>query len=255
MKIAVIGALPHELKPLLKHVKAQRQLRAHAFPAALSKSHSKVAWYRATYLSHEIMIAQTGIGIRNAEDALTWILDAFNPDFLLSIGFAGALYEGARIGDLVMATSVSLVFGNSIKTIQIPDENGLRNGLGSGTSLRAGSFFTLETLMEKKAVKPLVPVDAAFPVCEMETFPLAELAQARQIPFLAIRSITDRLDEEIPSDFLEVTDSAGRYRTLKAAGLLLRKPQLIPMAAQLARRSRAASETLWHVFDSLARVV
>src|SRR5208283_2076103 len=209
MKIAVIGALPHELKPLLKHVKAQRQLRAHAFPAALSKSRSKVAWYRqlgfmrrprrqrgappasgypgvlrstsrratqrqrrytlegesvyhATYLSHEIMIVQTGIGIRNAEEALTRVLDAFNPDFLLSIGFAGALYEGARIGDLVMATSVSLISGNAIKTSQIPAERGLHERLGGRGNIREGSFFTLERLMEKKAVRLLLPSDAAF---------------------------------------------------------------------------------------------
>jgi adenosylhomocysteine nucleosidase len=244
MKIAVTGALPHELKALLKHVKSQRRLPTHAFRIT-----------QATYLSHDIVVVKTGIGTRNAKEALKWVLGAFNPDFILSIGFGGALYENASICDLIVATSVSLVSGNSVKTIQIPDENGLFNRLGSGTSVRAGSFFTLETLMEKKAVKPLVPMDTAFPVCEMETFPLAELARARQIPFLAFRSITDRLDEEIPPEFLKVTDSAGHYRALKAASLLLRKPQLIPMAAQLATRSRKASETLWQAFDSLARAL
>ena len=244
MKIAVTGALPHELKALLKHVKPQRRLPAHAFRIT-----------QVTYLFHEIVVVLTGIGTHNAEEALTSVLDAFNPDFILSIGFGGALYENASICDLVMATSVSLVSGNSVKTIQVPDESRLLDRLGGRTSVRAGSFFTLETLMEKKAVKPLVPMDTAFPVCEMETFPLAELALARQVPFLALRSITDRLDEEISPEFLKVTDSTGLYHALKAAGLLLRKPQLIPMAAKLATRSRKASEKLWQAFDSLARVL
>ncbi len=211
--------------------------------------------YRATYLSHEIMIVATGIGIRNAEEALTWVLDAFDPDFLFSIGFAGALYEGARIGDLVMATSVSLISGNAIKASQIPGERGLYERLGGRGNIRAGSFFTLERLMEKKAVRPFLPSDAAFPVCEMETFPLAVLARQRQLPFLAVRSITDRADEEIPPELLQVTDRSGRYQLMRAAGLLLRKPRLIPTAVKLAMRSGKASKNLWHAFDALARVL
>ena len=97
MKIAVVGALPHELKPLLKRVKLQGQMPTHASPTALSKSHSKEAWYHATYRKHEIVIATTGIGIDNAEEALTALLDAFNADFLLSVGFAGALYVGRAL--------------------------------------------------------------------------------------------------------------------------------------------------------------
>ncbi len=244
MKVAVAGALPHELKALLKHLTPQGLSRTRGFRIT-----------QATYLSHEIMIAMTGIGTRNAEEALKRVLEAFNPDFVLSIGFGGALYEDASICDLVMATSVSLISGSGTRTIQIPDEGGLLNRLSGRVSVRAGSFFTLETLMEKKAVKPFVPPHTAFPVCEMETFPLAELARERHLPFLAVRSITDRADEEIPPQLLKVTDSAGQYSSLKAAGLLLRKPQLIPIAAKLATRSRKASETLWHVFEALTRVL
>lgn len=255
MKIAVIGALPHELKPLLKHVKAQRQLRAHAFPTAHPKLHSKEAWYHATYLSHEIMIVATGIGIRNAEEAFTRVLDAFNPDFLLSIGFAGALYESARIGDLVMATSVSLISGNAIKTSQIPAERGLHERLGGRGNIQEGSFFTLERLMEKEAVRLLLPSDVAFPVCEMETFPLAVLARQRQLPFLAVRAITDRADEEIPPEFVELADSSGWQQFMRAAGLLLSKPRLIPAAAKFATRSHKASEAVWLAFDTLAQAL
>jgi nucleoside phosphorylase len=126
MKIAVTGALPHELKALLKHVKSQRRLPTHAFRIT-----------QATYLSHDIVVVKTGIGTRNAKEALKWVLGAFNPDFILSIGFGGALYENASICDLIVATSVSLVSGNSVKTIQIPDENGLFNRLGSRKFLHA----------------------------------------------------------------------------------------------------------------------
>jgi adenosylhomocysteine nucleosidase len=246
MKIAVVGALPHELNALVKHLNPQRQLRIGSFPVT-----------QGTYFTHDIVVALTGIGTRSAKAALESVLNAFDPDLILSIGFAGALYEDAAVCDLVAATSVFLVSGEFLKSIRMPDESGLLGRLHNGTSprLRAGSFFTLERLVEKKEVRQLVPTDAAFPVCEMETFPLAELALGRQIRFLAVRSITDRLDEEIPPEFLEVTDRAGHCRALKAASLFLRKPQLIPMAAKLATRSRKASEALWRAFDALVRAL
>jgi len=245
MKILVTGALPHELKPFLKHLKPQGQLPAGVFRVT-----------QTTYLSHEIMLAITGIGIHNAEDTVKSVLDVLNADFLLSIGFAGALSEGVRIGDLVAATSVSLVSGNSMKeTVLISDERGLLNRVGGNVAARAGSFFTLEKLMEKKAVRHFVPGDAAYPVCEMETFPLAVIALERQMPFLAVRSITDLADEEIPPEFVELVDSSGQHQSARAVGLLLRKPRLIPLAARLAARSHKAAEALWLAFDALAHAL
>jgi hypothetical protein len=89
----------------------------------------------------------------------------------------------------------------------------------------------------------------------METFPLAELARQRQLRFLAVRSITDFANEEIPPELLKVTDSSGRYQFMRAAGLLLSNPWLIPTAAKLGRRSIAASMSLWHAFDSLVNLL
>ncbi len=244
MKLAVLGALPHELKVLLKQMERRTHLADHPYPIV-----------QAGYLNHQIMAATTGVGVHKAREALRSVLDRFRPDLILSVGFAGALYEGATIGDLVAASSVSLVSGSDERTIQIADDGGLREKFCNRTSARTGSFFTLQTLMEKRAVKPLVPPTARFPVCEMETFPLAQLARERGLPFLAVRSITDRLDEEIPAEFLELAASSGWRQSVRASGLLICKPRLLPMAAKLAARSRRASRCLWHAFDSLARAL
>jgi adenosylhomocysteine nucleosidase len=244
MKIAVVCAFPHEWKAILKHLKPQRRSQIGAFRVA-----------HATYLSHEILLVMTGMGTRNAEEALEWVLRVLNPALVLSIGFGGALYEGAGIGDLIIATSVSLVSGRVLKTIQIPDASEMVDRLSGKTSIRAGHFLTLERWMDKKTVKRLSPPEIAFPVCDMETFPLAELTSQRQLPFLAVRSITDRADEEIPRALLKVNDASGRYRFLRAIFLLLSKPWLIPVAMRLGRRSRVASENLWRAIETLAGIL
>ncbi len=246
MKIVMVCSFPHEWKAIVKHLRPQRRFRAGAF---------RVAY--ATYLSHEILLVVTGMGRRNAEAALEWVLQfqAFNPELVISMGFGGALYEGARIGDLIMATGTSLVSEHVLKTIQIPDASGLFDRLSGRASMPAGHFFTLERWMEKETVKRLLPTEIAFPVCDMETFPLAELAHQRQRSFLAVRSITDLADEEIPRALLKVNDTSGSYGFLRAIFLLLSKPRLIPVAIRLGRRATVASENLWRAFESLARIL
>jgi adenosylhomocysteine nucleosidase len=244
MKMAVVCAFPHEWKAILKQLKPQRRSRVGAFRVA-----------NATYLSHEILLVATGVGTRNAEEALEWVLQVFNPALILSIGFGGALYESADIGDLIMATSVSLVSGSVLKTIQLPYASGLVDRLFGKTSIRAGHFLTLERWMKKETVKRLLPPEIAFPVCDMETFPLAELSRQKKLPFLAVRSITDRADEDIPRALLRVNDASGSYRSLRAIFLMFGKPQLIPVAIRLGRRSRVASENLWRAFETLARIL
>ena len=244
MKIVVAGALPQELKPLLNHIKQQGRFQTRTLPVI-----------RATHLNHELAVVVTGVGIRNAEEAVESALDAFHPGLILSIGFAGALYEGAAIGDVVVAASVSLVSQNPLKvTASLPVDVKLLEGRLDTMNAHLGTFFTLGAPTEKNAARALVPAGAPNPVCEMETFPLAELAQKKGIEFLAARSITDLWDEEIPSDFFAIAESSGARQRIKAASLFLRKPNLIPMATKLTTRSRKASENLWLFFDALARV-
>ena len=106
-----------------------------------------------------------------------------------------------------------------------------------------------------ETVKRLLPAEIAFPVCDMETFPLVETARQRQLPFLGVRSITDRADEEIPRALLKVNDASGSYRFLRAVFLLLSKPRLIPAAIRLGRRGAVASENLWRAFEAVVRIL
>jgi adenosylhomocysteine nucleosidase len=245
MNILVAGALFHELKPLLEHLKHKDVSPSSAFRIR-----------QAEYLAHQLVVVITGVGTSNSKEAVAHSLENFRPDLIISIGFGGALYSEAQIGDLVIAESIFLVSANSIKkTIPIPDHSSLLRGLDKDIGLKVGTFFTLEAPTKKEAVNLLVPAQLPRPVCEMETFPIAGLALERQIPFLAVRSITDLACEDIPFDLFSIPERGGDYRLISAAGVLFRKPQLIPMAAKLAIRSRKASKRLWQFFEALARIL
>ena len=131
MKIALFSAFPQELRRIKKNVR----------PVSLIDN-GKAGVYCAAHLSHEITMVLTGMGTKNAKRALDYVLSRQTPDFLLSIGFGGALYRGAAIGDLVVADRVFLVAHGVVDSVEPTREDRLLAGLSSNVTLRGGTFFT-----------------------------------------------------------------------------------------------------------------
>lgn len=128
-------------------------------------------------------------------------------------------------------------------------------GLQQKTAVRKGSFITLSGWMQKSKLKSLMPEKVPFPVCDRETVHLAKMSYRNNLPFFAIRSITDRLDQDIPEELFRVTDENGNYRLSRALRVLLFKPSLAVDAVKLARSSAIASERLWEAVKAVAEAV
>jgi adenosylhomocysteine/aminodeoxyfutalosine nucleosidase len=256
MRLAIFSAFPQELKCILKNFKPIKNLRRHPFSTFLTK-----------YLNSEIILVQTGMGTRNAEAAMKYILEEYGPDFILSIGFGGALYDGALIGDLVWASRVILVPEDILKglipssynmesyLLEVPDAGEIFSKLSEKVSMKEGCILTCERYIKKSEIKKHLSKDLSFPVCDMETFFLAKLSVNQGLPFFAVRSITDRADEEIPPEFLYVTDESRKYKLSRALSLILSKPKLIKDVIRTGRASTIASNNLWLVVKALTEII
>ncbi|HUI45932.1 MAG TPA: hypothetical protein VL122_08145 [Nitrospirota bacterium] len=253
MIAALFAAFPQELRHIRKnHPRAQNPENC---PSSLQgKQHPAC----------DIIAIQTGIGAANTETAFRRVLQERRPDIVMSVGFGGALYEDAGIGDIVWSFRSLLIRAERTRQSEhlpedaVPDSTlGRRLGkeLCERTAAREGSIITLSEMMTKSKIKKMIPGDLPFPVCDMETFYLAKLSQQNHLPFLAVRAITDRLDEDIPPELLAVTDGTGRYRFSRALGLLLAKPTLIPASVRLGRNAAKASKNLGNAVDSLVEIL
>jgi nucleoside phosphorylase len=241
-RLAIFSAFPHELKCIAKNLKPIKKLSRHPFITFLTK-----------YLNSEIILVHTGMGTRNAEAAFKYIFEEYRPDFILSIGFGGALYDGALIGDLVWASRVILV--PEYVLLEVPDAGEIFSRLSGKVSMHEGCILTFEKYMKKSGVKKYLSNDLSFPVCDMETFFLAKPSIEQGLPFFSVRSITDRSDEEIPSEFLGVTDESGKYKLSRALGLILSKPWLIKDVIRTGRASAIASNNLWHFVKAVIEII
>lgn len=253
MIAAIFAAFPQELK----HIRNNR-------PSAQNPQERPFSLQGKQHPLWDIIAEQTGMGAGNVETAFRRVLQEGRPDIVLSAGFGGALYEDAGIGDIVWSSRALLLRGERTPQHEhLPEDAVPDSALGKqiGEKLREraaareGSIVTLSGMMTKSKIKKIIPGDLPLPVCDLETFYLARLSHQNRVPFLALRSITDRLDEDIPPELMAVTDGTGRYRFLRAFGLLLAKPTLIPASVRLGKNAARASKNLGKAVDSLIEIL
>ena len=109
--------------------------------------------------------------------------------------------------------------------------------------------------MSKAEIRKVLPEGLPFPVCDMETFFLVRGAKDAGLPVICLRAVTDRADEEIPEEFLRVTDESGKYRLSLAVRLILGRPKIIGRIFSIGMNARTASNNLSRAVKSLIEVL
>ncbi len=244
MRVALFSAFPHELREISRNTGATKPLKRNSFEIS-----------HAEYSSHRITIILTGIGIRNAERALSRVLEEQAPDIVVSMGFGGALYDGAQIGEVVWASRVLFMNEGDLELIDLENGRDIFERFPGAVPMREGSIVTLGTWRKKDEIRKIVTEEFSFPVCDMETFPLARLSLERGLRFFAFRSITDRGDEEIPPELLGASDESGMYSLSRAVKLLLTRPALIPGSIKLGINSQIAGKSLWQATSAFLKAL
>jgi adenosylhomocysteine nucleosidase len=244
VRVVIFSTFPQEIRQIIKNIKAERRLQRHPFTS-----------FSAEYLSKEIIVVLTGMGRENIQKAVNYTIKEYSPDFAFSVGFGGALYTGAVIGEIVWGSRVFLIQDNIIETLELSHAKNIIERFPRNLAIHKGSILTLEKWMKKTEIKKVLSYEFLFPVCDMETFFLAKCAMEKELPFIAMRSVTDLIDEEIPQEFLSVTDEHGAYRLSCALKLILGKPRLMKDIVKIGKNSRIASNNLWCAVRSLIEIL
>ncbi len=93
--IVILGALKQE------NVDLRRQM---IIEETLTERNFRI--YKGKYKNKDVLLGQTGMGRENAEQATEFILEHYTTEALISIGFAGALVEDLKIGDIILSKTL-----------------------------------------------------------------------------------------------------------------------------------------------------
>jgi|WetSurMetagenome_2_1015567.scaffolds.fasta_scaffold00013_108 adenosylhomocysteine nucleosidase len=241
MRLAIFGALPSELKWVIKELGAIR-----------GGSRNKYHVYYASCNSIEISVVITSVGGVNALAALESIFMEFQPDAVLSTGYGGALYKGAEEGELVWASDYVLLpeKGDAV-SLQNGNACDMFAKLSQSVRMKKGTVVTVGRITGKKDVIGRLSAGIQNPVCDMETFMLAEFCLEKDIRFFSLRAISDLANQDIPLEVANIVNTAGVPDIGRAIKVVLRRPWLLFLLIRLASSSRKASENLWPAVRAL----
>jgi adenosylhomocysteine nucleosidase len=236
--LAIVAALPQEVRPFLRLAKARR-LAGLEFPA-----------WQFEAGEGRGLLGVAGMGELAVLRLAAALLERFAPRGLVSAGFAGALGADLKVGDLVLAESILHYQPETGVLIGVPDpppflplETLLAHLRAAGLPAFQGTFIAPAGIISKGEHAPAV-AHLPHPVLELESAPLARLAAARGLPFLALRAITDAATEEIPAFIARAVSRSTPPGLLDAARWLLQDPRRLAVLLSLWRASTIAGRRL-----------
>jgi adenosylhomocysteine nucleosidase len=187
------------------------------------------------------LVAVSGMGVDAAASAAQRLIDA-GASSLVSWGLAGGLDPDLPAGAVCVPREVIAADGRRLCTAQGWRES-LSARVPAGCRVGHEALLTashpLETPADKSAARRATGACAV----DMESAAIAQVAESRGVPFIAVRVIVDTARDGVPG----AVSAASRSGKVRAGRLLLglmRSPRQIGALLRLARRYRVALRSL-----------
>ena len=213
--LVFVAAERRELEGLLVHVD---EIRKPGWPLDFARTG------RLNGVS--VAMVANGPGPQLAGDAV----DAVGKmEALISIGFCGGLVDSLQACDIFVATEVV-----GVAPAIAPS---------SSRAFKTGKLLSLDRVVSTAAEKAELAKSAD--AVEMEAAAVAEMADARSLPFYAVRVVTDTWEESFPLDFNRMRSANGRFSRTRILAAALRRPATVfPELIKLNRITKRAAQAL-----------
>jgi len=215
MKIAIMGAMPEEIEPLVD-----------ALEGVTTTLYAANTYYEGTYRGQEVVVAYSKIGKVFATLTATILIERFGCDMLLFSGVAGAISDELKIGDMIMADGLCqhdldiTAFGHPFGYVPegdvcIPTDVGLRRiakevAEAKGITLKEGVIATGDQFVANSERKAWIGSTFDAHALEMEGASVAVVCSAFQTPFFILRAISDAADMDASFNFDTFLESSAK---------------------------------------------
>jgi adenosylhomocysteine nucleosidase len=200
--------------------------------------------YSAQIPDGELIIFLTGVGGRRAWAEATKVIWDGNVDVCISSGLAGALKQKHRPGDVLAAKEVHATNWDKV----IPSDRALLEIATSCGARVADAFRSVDRVLVRSSEK--VELGANADAVEMESGDIMLEAVAFGAKVIAIRGISDAVEEDLPVDFNRVMSESGDVSLTKILSQAAAHPASIPALIRFGRQSRNAAEKLAGVLEA-----
>ncbi|MFD2612882.1 5'-methylthioadenosine/adenosylhomocysteine nucleosidase [Paenibacillus gansuensis] len=220
-KIGLIGAMDEEIRLMLNQLSGQEQTVK-----------AGIVFYEGDLDGKRIVLCKSGVGKVNAAVCTQLLIDTFDVDTVLFTGVAGAVDPSLNIGDIVISTAciqhdmdvTALGFERGVipyaATSTFEADPGLIrlaeeacSAMTEGRSVKGIVLSGDQFVASREKVKELFETMQG--ACtEMEGAAVAQVCVMNEVPFVIIRSMSDKADGSAHVNFAEFTVKASEQSHL-----------------------------------------
>lgn len=197
--------------------------------------------HQGTLHDRVVVVAETGLGAQAATAGTQAVLAGHRPTWLISAGFAGGLDRRLRRGDIVMANSLMDGHGRRLAIdLKLDPQKA-----AATRRLHIGPCLTTDKILYRSSDKARLGAECEALAVDMESWAVGDVCRQAKTPFLAVRIISDAVDDELPPD----VEALARQRSAlarfgAAAGAVVRRPSSIKDMLQLRQDALVLSDRL-----------
>jgi adenosylhomocysteine nucleosidase len=223
-KLALIGAMEEEIEYFHGEMENSK-----------NTVHAGILFREGTFYGKEVVVCRSGVGKVNAAVCTQVLIDRFGVDAVIFTGVAGALDPELEIGDIVISAEcvqhdvdvTALGFAKGVIPYQDtsvfpanPELAELAFDIGkrlSGGRAKRGRVLSGDQFIASRDTVSALHRDLQGTCAEMEGAAVAHVCAMNGIPYVVIRSMSDKADGSAHINFPEFTRTAAEksYRIVK----------------------------------------
>lgn len=229
--IGIICAMPDEVSPFKQQIQLEEDFWG-----------GTARFWKGKYEGKQVTLVQSGVGKVHAAAAAQILISRCAPDAIFSCGAAGSLDTRCQIGDLIIGErSIQHDYGfvvpetfihfglriqradtQSIFLKDFPADSALLRIAQSANAqwtdqsqIVYGSILTGDQIILSSEKRQALADQFDALAVDMESAAIAQVAYMQNVPFLAVRGISDHADERVPLDFSKLDPNEfGAYSSV-----------------------------------------
>ena len=180
--------------------------------------HGGMTFFKGKLHQKEVVSVKSGIGKVNAAMCTQILIDVFKVTTIIHVGVAGAVHPDLEIGDIVISEDScqydmdARAFGHPRGEIPNMDitffkadptliELAVAAAEALNASYRVGRIMTADLGVDSNKLKQELLEEFGGLCVEMEGAAVGQVAMLNQVPYLVIRSMSDKADSNLTDDY------------------------------------------------------
>lgn len=217
MRIGIIGAMDEEIENYKQGISDMSQL-----------DKANINFYQGKMNGNQVVLCKSGVGKVNAAVCTQILINEFKIDQIIFTGVAGALHPELEIGDIVISTDAmqhdidatalgfekgSIPFAEKSKFEA--DEHLIELALHASKEVNEGKTISGPILSGDQFIAGGEDANSLYQnfggyCTEMEGAAVAQVCDMNKIPFVIVRSMSDKADGSAHINFSEFTIFAAK---------------------------------------------